>query len=164
VSASGFVYPGVGIIEPTFPVAGPSGDDVDALDLDTPFPPAMGVFFSLGRRVREPLPRDPEHGLGRGERVLSRRDPPHGGPRRSGDGLRASSDARPRPPRARHGRPRRARARGERDRGTAALDAPVRLDHPGRAGHGALLGAARLRGRRPCRTASSGSRSSRATS
>src|SRR6185436_18039793 len=47
VSASGFVYPGVGIIEPTFPVAGPTGDDIDALEMDSAGPGPLGVFFSL---------------------------------------------------------------------------------------------------------------------
>ena len=46
-SASGWAYPGLGLVEPSPIAIGASGDDVDALDLDTPFPPAMGVFFSL---------------------------------------------------------------------------------------------------------------------
>jgi hypothetical protein len=46
-SGSGWVYPGLGLVEPSPVAIGATGDDIDALDFDTPFPPPMGVFFSL---------------------------------------------------------------------------------------------------------------------
>src|SRR5258706_540513 len=52
--ATGFVYPGLGVVEPTFAVVGPTGDDVDAVDFDTPFPPPLGVFFSLDAAFMNP--------------------------------------------------------------------------------------------------------------
>ena len=49
LSASGFLYPGTGLLEPNLPGLPPDlGDTLDAMDLQVPmgFPP-MGVWFSL---------------------------------------------------------------------------------------------------------------------
>jgi len=53
VSTCGIVYPGVGLLEPSFPTGQPIGDNLDALNYDS-FPPpggfgfpATGVYFSL---------------------------------------------------------------------------------------------------------------------
>ncbi|HUR29143.1 MAG TPA: hypothetical protein VM509_13220 [Planctomycetota bacterium] len=49
-SATGSLYPGVGLTEPTPPGPGPvnAGDDIDALDIDgSPGFPAGGMYFSL---------------------------------------------------------------------------------------------------------------------
>jgi hypothetical protein len=63
VSPSGHVYPGVGIVEPSFPGAGPTGDNIDALDFDTPFPPpGFGVFFSLDAAFVNPCTGVPNTG------------------------------------------------------------------------------------------------------
>lgn len=53
-SPSGWLYPGVGIFEPTWPVAGPTGDDIDAVDFDSPGPGPFGVFFSLDAGFLDP--------------------------------------------------------------------------------------------------------------
>jgi hypothetical protein len=59
MSPSGFVYPGVGLVEPHFPAPGPqiNGDNLDALDMDTPVFPGdtPPVFFSLDADTFDPL-------------------------------------------------------------------------------------------------------------
>ena len=55
-SASGFVYPGVGLVEPNPPTGGPGatpGDNLDALDEETP-PGVYPAFFSLGGGIVDP--------------------------------------------------------------------------------------------------------------
>jgi hypothetical protein len=56
VSVSGGRYPGVGLIEPIPPIAGPMapGDNIDAIDLDTPFG-TFPVYFSLDAAFFDPL-------------------------------------------------------------------------------------------------------------
>lgn len=56
-SPSGWLYPGVGIIEPTWPVAGPTGDDIDAVEFDSPspwVPGGTGIYFSLDAGFLDP--------------------------------------------------------------------------------------------------------------
>ena len=66
LSASGFVYPGVGIKEPNLPLpAGPTpGDDLDAIDVQPPFPPmvGIGILFSLDAGFIDPLTGVPNTG------------------------------------------------------------------------------------------------------
>ncbi|MFN0009507.1 MAG: hypothetical protein ACKVXR_16535 [Planctomycetota bacterium] len=56
ISPSGGRYPGVGLIEPLPPVMGPAapGDNVDAIDVDTPFG-TFPVYFSLDAGFFDPL-------------------------------------------------------------------------------------------------------------
>jgi len=56
ISPSGGRYPGVGLFEPLPPVMGPMapGDNVDAIDLDTPFG-TFPVYFSLDAAFFDPL-------------------------------------------------------------------------------------------------------------
>ena len=56
MSPTGGRYPGVGLIEPIPPVLGPMapGDNVDAIDLDTPFG-TFPVYFSLDSAFFDPL-------------------------------------------------------------------------------------------------------------
>jgi hypothetical protein len=64
-SASGFTYPGLGLIEPNPPSTTPAnpGDNVDALDIDAPaaFPP-IGMYFSLDGNFPDPLTGLPNSG------------------------------------------------------------------------------------------------------
>lgn len=56
-SATGFIYPGLGLIEPNPPGPGPinAGDDIDALDIDpSPGFPVKGVYFSLDAGFFDP--------------------------------------------------------------------------------------------------------------
>jgi hypothetical protein len=46
VSASGNVYPGLGLLEPAFPGPGVTGDELSGLDLDIP-PAPFPIYFSL---------------------------------------------------------------------------------------------------------------------
>ena len=66
VSATGFVYPGLGIFEPNLPLpVGPTpGDELDALDVNPPFPPlgGIGVLFSLDAAFVDPLTGVPNTG------------------------------------------------------------------------------------------------------
>ena len=65
VSGSGGIYPGLGLIEPTFPFFGPGprpGDNVDALEMDSPAGPTIGVFFSLDGAFFDPLNGVPNTG------------------------------------------------------------------------------------------------------
>jgi hypothetical protein len=63
ISVSGGRYPGVGLIEPLPPVLGPvaPGDNVDAIDLDTPFG-TFPVYFSLDAAFFDPLRGVPNTG------------------------------------------------------------------------------------------------------
>jgi hypothetical protein len=65
-SATGFVYPGVGLAEPNPPAPGPQifGDNLDALDMDTPVFPGdtPPVFFSLDATTFDPLEGMPNTG------------------------------------------------------------------------------------------------------
>ena len=72
MSGSGYSYPGLGLIEPSFPAPGPlrAGDNLDALNLDTPpsgpagsMPfPLTGVYFSLDAPWADPLTGLPHTG------------------------------------------------------------------------------------------------------
>jgi hypothetical protein len=65
VSPSGARQPGVGLMEPTPPIPGPvvPGDNVDALDLDSP-PAIFPVYFSLDAGFPDPLRGIPNLGSG----------------------------------------------------------------------------------------------------
>jgi hypothetical protein len=53
VSASGNVYPGLGLIEPAFPGPGITGDELSGLDMDIP-PAPFPVYFSLDGALPNP--------------------------------------------------------------------------------------------------------------
>jgi len=68
-SVCGVVYPGLGLIEPSFPAFPPGGDDLDALNFDRYIAggfgfPASGVYFSLDDFVIHPLSGVPGTGSG----------------------------------------------------------------------------------------------------
>lgn len=70
LSGSAEVYPGLGLVEPNFPIVPNVGDNLDAFDLDETFSgtafPATGVFYSLDAAYVDPLTGQINVGTGGG--------------------------------------------------------------------------------------------------
>jgi len=56
-NAGGVTYPGVGLLEPAFPVPIPpdTGDNLDGMDIDTPFAAPYPVYYSLDAPWPDPI-------------------------------------------------------------------------------------------------------------